>query len=306
MTNHDQLFKLLLQTFFREFLEVFVPRIYRAMEPAHIHFLDKELIRAQGAQRKTKLVDLVARVRLADKDGFVMVHIEHQARRARDLGRRMFLYAAWLMQRYGLPVYPVLVASYAQPRDAEPDRYRMEIRGFRVLEFRYRVVQLNRLRWRAYARFKNPAATALLAKMRIEPKDRVKVKLQVLRLMATLRLEPAKMDLIAGFMETYLALTAKEELAFQQAVLRIQDSKEKQSVMELMTSWERKGRQEGRQEGRLATIKRQLRVLTRNLTPPMEKEIDRLGEAELADLAEALLSFSSTRDLDRWLHEHRG
>ena len=100
------------------------------------------------------------------------------------------------------------------------------------------------------------------------------------------------MDLIVGFMENYLALSAKEELAFQQAVDRMGNNKEKQSVMELMTSWERKGRQ----EGRLAIVKR-LQVLTGKLSPSLERDVARL--------AEALLDFSSTRDLERWLQEHR-
>jgi hypothetical protein len=55
----------------------------------------------------------------------------------------------------------------------------------------------------------------------------------------------------------------------------------------------------------LATIKRQLEVLTGKLTPALEGNLDRLAEAQLADLAEALLGFSKTRDLERWLDEHR-
>jgi hypothetical protein len=308
MTSHDQHFKLLLQTLFREFLEVFAPEIHRSLSPSNIHFLDKELIRAQSGERKTRLVDLVARVRLGGQDGFVLVHVEHQARREREIGRRMFLYAAWLIQRYGLPVYPILLTSYDQPRDPEPDRYRMEVHGFRVLDFRFRVVQLNRLRWRDYVRVRNPAAAALMARMRIDPKDRVKAKLQILRLIATLRLEPAKMDLIAGFMDNYLALNAKEELAFRAAMDKLEDSNEKETVMQLMTSWERKGRlegrQEGRQEGQLATIKRQLQVLLGKLTASQEKDLEGLKEAQLSDLAEALLEFSTVKDLDRWLARH--
>ena len=249
--DHDQLFKLLLQTFFREFLQVFAPDLHRNLIRATIHFLDKELIRRQGGLRKTKLVDLVARVKLGRGEGFVLVHIEHQARRERDIGRRLFLYAAWLIQRYGLPVYPILLTSYDQPRDAEPSVYQMVVGGFRVLDFRFRVVQLNRLSWRSYARTRNPAAAALMAKMRISLRDRPRVKLQILRLLATFRLEPAKMELIAGFMENYLALNAKEELAFQASLDKVESSKEREQVMELMTSWERKGRQQGIRQGRV-------------------------------------------------------
>ena len=39
----------------------------------------------------------------------------------------------------------------------------------------------------------NPVASALMAKMNIADSDRPKVKLECLRLLATLRLNPAKM-----------------------------------------------------------------------------------------------------------------
>jgi hypothetical protein len=102
-------------------------------------------------------------------------------------------------------------------------------------------------------------------------------------------------------------------LAFQAALDKIEDSKEKHTVMQLMTSWERKGRQEGRQvgrqEGQLATIQRQLRVQVGKLTPARERDLQGLAQAQLAELAEALLDFSSLADLKRWLaarHEGGG
>lgn len=42
-----------------------------------------------------------------------------------------------------------------------------------------------------------------MAKMKIEPQDRPKVKAQCLRLMVTLKLNPAKMQLISGFIDCF-------------------------------------------------------------------------------------------------------
>ncbi|BAC89292.1 gsr1351 [Gloeobacter violaceus PCC 7421] len=50
--------------------------------------------------------------------------------------------------------------------------HRVEFPGFTVLEFHYRVLQLNRLNWRDYMRQENPVASALMAKMRIAPGER--------------------------------------------------------------------------------------------------------------------------------------
>ena len=247
MGEHDQNFKRLLRTFFRPFLAAFVPELHRVLDAKSIHFWDKELIQMRGGRARTKLVDLVARVRLRGEPSFVLVHVEHQARRDRSISLRLLSYAVWLMEQSGLPVYPILVTSYDRPTDAEPDRLVVRVRRRRILEFRYHVVQLNRLDWRRFLRLKNPAATALMAKMRLRREDRPKVKAQVLRLLATLRLDREKMNLIAGFVDSYLALTAKEELAFRGELVKLQDGTEKETVMELTTSWQRQGRAEGRE-----------------------------------------------------------
>jgi len=155
--------------------------------------------------------------------------------------------------------------------------------------------------WRDFARRPNPAAAALMARMNIRPEDRVKAKLQILRLLATMRLDLEKMNLIAGFVENYLTLTTKEELAFERELDKLDDNEQKASVMELMTSWERKGRQ----EGQLALVKRQLDRQVGRLKPEIERQVNRLSADRLGNLAEALLEFSSAEDLRRWLADKR-
>ena len=81
MTPHDAHFKQLLRTFFKEFLEAFVPGLGRELKPGSIEFLDKELVRGRGRKLRARLVDLVAKVRFRDQPGFVLVHVEHQAQR---------------------------------------------------------------------------------------------------------------------------------------------------------------------------------------------------------------------------------
>jgi hypothetical protein len=41
--DHDRLFKLLLRTFFMEFLALFLPEVAAYVEPGSVEFLDKEL-----------------------------------------------------------------------------------------------------------------------------------------------------------------------------------------------------------------------------------------------------------------------
>jgi hypothetical protein len=145
MISHDSHFKELLRTLFREFLEAFVPEIGGQLKPGEIEFLDKELLRRRGKSLRPRLVDLVAKVQFTDEPGFVLVHTEHQAKRASEVPRRLHFYATWLMEHYKLPVYPILLTSYDRPANPEPDRYLVQVRGLRVLDFRFKVVQLNRL-----------------------------------------------------------------------------------------------------------------------------------------------------------------
>lgn len=65
------------------------------------------------------------------------------------------------------------------------------------------------------------------------------------------------------------------------------------------------GRQEGRQEGELAVV---WRLLTRRLgtvEPELQSRIQELSSAQLEELAEALLDFSTKADLVAWLPTHQ-
>lgn len=104
-----------------------------------------------------------------------------------------------------------------------------------MLQFDYAVIQLNRLSWRKFVGTPNPVASALMAKMRIAPRDRPKVRMECLRLLATLRLDPARSRLIGGFIETYLQMTATEMKQYEREFAKLTPT-EKEGVMELMTS----------------------------------------------------------------------
>jgi hypothetical protein len=118
------------------------------------------------------VVDLLARVRVRGIAGYVLVHVEPQAREndIKKFPQRMFRYFAGLEARHSdVPIYPVAVLSF--DRLPQPDRYEMALPGLKVLEFRFRQVQLNQLSWREYMQHHNPVAVAFMTHMRIEPKD---------------------------------------------------------------------------------------------------------------------------------------
>lgn len=122
----------------------------------------------------------------------------------------MFRYFARLHEQHRLPVYPIALYSFDRPKRSAPNGYSVIFPDLTVLDFHFRAIQLNRLDWRDYINRENPIASALMAKMDIAEKDRPKVKLECLRLMVSLKLNPARMKLIAGFVDTYLRLSETE------------------------------------------------------------------------------------------------
>lgn len=308
MIDHDRLFKELLTTFFVEFLELFFPQVIAYVKRQSVEFLDKEIFTDVTAGEQYE-ADLVAKVKFREQETFFLVHVENQAQPQSNFGRRMFRYFARLSESKGLPVYPIAIFSYDAPRSPQPNIYRVEFPDKVVLEFNYAVIQLNQLNWRDFLRHQNPVASALMAKMNIAPQDRPKVKSECLRLLATLRLDPGRMQLISGFIDTYLRLTAEEEEIFRAEIARFEPV-EQEVVMQIVTSWMeqglQQGRQEGKQEGELTVILRQLTRRIGTVDPQLQERIQQLSLAQLEDLAEALLDFSAAGDLVTWLGSQEG
>jgi hypothetical protein len=216
---------------------------------------------------------------------------------------RMFRYFSRLTEKHRLPVFPVALLSYDKPLRKEPDRYRVEFPGQRVLDFKFRTVQLNRLNWRDFVRNPNPVASALMTKMSIAPKDRPKVKLECLRMMITLRLDPARATLIFMFMESYLRLTAVEKIAYDVEVEKI-DPKEREVFMEWTNEWIEKGKAEGVLLGRRELVLALLRRRFGGNADSLAESLSRLSAGLLDQLGVALFDFKTLADAQRWLAQH--
>ncbi|MGL5831915.1 MAG: DUF4351 domain-containing protein [Waterburya sp.] len=144
--------------------------------------------------------------------------------------------------------------------------------------------------------------------MKIDKRDRPNVKAECLRLMVTLKLDPAKMQLISGFIDTYLNLSSDEEQIFQ-TQLNTMEIKQREQIMEITTSWEQKGifkgREEGRIEGQTDTILRQLNRKLGTLPEKISILIKSLEPSQLDALTEDLLLFETLEDLTNWLNFER-
>jgi len=324
--DHDQLFKQLLCTFFLDFLDLFFPEILACLQPDSLVFLEQEFFTDIPLGQK-KLLDVVVKARFKDMplppglatETFFLIHVENQANWRTQFPKRMFRYFIRLFEKHGLPVYPIVVFSFDEPLRAEPDSFKVEFPGLVVFDFQFQVIQLNRLSWRDFMNRPNPVASALMSKMQIAIEDRPRVKLECLRLLATLKLDPARMQLISGFVDTYLRLNQSEQEQFRAQLGTIRATEQEQ-VMQIVTSWMEQGieqgleqgrlegRLEGKLEGRLEGQRAEalsfvLRLLTRRLgTLPTEtqQQIAQLSLTQLETLGEDLLDFSDSAALQLW------
>jgi hypothetical protein len=292
--DHDRHFKELLSTFFGEFLALFFPAVHAALEVDSFEFLQQETF-ADLLEGDVLVPDIVVKARYKGRDAFFLIHVEHQSSAPANMDWRMYRYWAVLFLRYGLPIYPIVVYSHRVPRKRQAGRYCVELADLTVLTFRYRVLQLSRMPWRRFLRSHNPVAAALMAKMDIAEQDRPRVKLECLRILASLRLDQAKTRLVSRFVDAYLSLDAVEELVFQRSIGRTPMQPEvRERVMEFITSWERRGlekgleqgREQGREQGQIEALRTGVR----------EVYVARFGSAHTA-LADHLLRIKSGKDL---------
>ena len=172
MIDHDRLFKELLTTFFVDFITLFFPAVASYLQPDSVVFLDKELF-TDIAGRERREADIVVKAQFRDRPTFFLIHIEHQSEAQADFSRRMFRYFTRLYEKYELPVYPIVIFSYDAPLREEPTSHRVAFSDITVLNFTYRVIQLNHLHWRDFLRQPNPVASALIAKMGIATERRI-------------------------------------------------------------------------------------------------------------------------------------
>ncbi len=306
MIAHDRLFKELLTTFFVEFIELLLPEVVPYLDKSSLVFLDKEIF-SDITRGEVHEVDLLVRAKFKDSNACFLIHTEAQAHYELDFGLRLFRYFARLRERLNLPVFPVVVFSFDTPMREQPRVYDELLPWLSVLHFEYRTIQLNRLKWRSYLNSANPIAAALMAKMQFARRDRPLVKLECLRMMVSLKLNPARSRLISGFVDSYLKLTAREQSAFDQELATV-DKKVREDIMEIVTSWMedgiKKGHAEGRREADLSLVTRLLNRRFGSFDDGLLEQVRSLATDSIEDLAEALLDFNSTDDLQTWLSSH--
>lgn len=300
--KHDFYFKKLLGMLFPDFIELFFPEMLEYLDRSSIQSMDKELLSTFDTEQVNE-ADLVMKVRFKNRDSFFLVLIETQAQVQAHFPLRLFFYFSKLLEKYQLPVYPIVVYSFDKPLKEQPSCLKIWFSDMEVLQFNYRCVQLNQLQWKDYQEVCNPVAAALMAKMRIAPSERACVKLKCMSLLEKLKRDEEITRLVSGFIDTYLRLTNKEMEEYEIHRNKL-DQESREAVMEIETSWQIKGRKEGRQEGMAMLLEKHLNRRFGSLPQEFVDKIQKLDSKKLLKLDEALLNFKAPADLAKWLAKH--
>lgn len=311
--DHDQLFKKLFDTFSLEFIQLFLPQLLDYIKPGSLRPADKEAFSKllQEIGERT-IADVLIEATFKDRDASFLIHVENQSSTQTNFGERMFWYWVRLRERYKHEVYPIVVFSHDTPTTKEPNVYIVSFPDIEINRFQYSVVQLNQLRWSDYLNHPNPVASALMSKMQVAPQDRLKVKLECIKMLLSLKLNRSKTGFVATFVDSYLELNPQEEQAFDAELEKIVTRPERKKYMEIMSGRQQRalrqgleqGLELGRRDGEADLMLEQLTYRFGKLRATSTKQIKSLTEPQLKELAKALFGFTNTDDLVAWLGQN--
>ena len=314
-TDHDGLFKELFCEFFADFLKAFFPSIFDYLNLEQLDFLQQELIIQPRKNRNTR-ADLVVKVKPKGQEhkGTILVHIENQIEKEEDFAKRMFKYFQRLDLTKNLPVIPIVVfAPDHVPLEEEPSQYIISFPFGKVLQFNFFKVELKKLYWRNYLDSNNPVALALMGKMLHDASEKIEMKFEFLTRIIRLNLDSEKLETLVGFFDVYVKLTEKQTKILLERLAEF-ESEEVVAVQRIITSWEKRGRQEGvelgrqegvelgRREGQIKVLVYQLKERFGSIPLEFEDKFRSLPPEELMSLSGKLLHVSSLAEFTKFLN----
>lgn len=266
MAPHDEAFKKLLQTFFRDFIQLFFPELDELIDYSHTRLLMQELlVDVVGAEARQ--LDLLIETKLKGIDAYILIHLEPQSYRDPRFVERMYIYFGRLYEKYRAGhrlIVPIAIFTGDGMRD-EPDTLRMALPWHEIMRFQMLKLELGRQDWRKFVDSDNPVAAALLAKMGYNKKDRRSLRLAYLSMLLRMRgrLDDAKLALVRSVADLYYEPDELEEKSIIQEFVKLHPEEEEQ-IMELMPAWERwayergikEGLEQGKQDAQTATVGR--------------------------------------------------
>ncbi len=294
--DYDSAWKDAFRLFLPQFLQMFHPPLFAALEPARpIRFLEQELRRLQRRAKVGKrTVDVLAELPLLEGgETWLLLHIEVQSSKDPDFPHRMWVYHYRTYDLYRRSVASMAVLA-DNSTEWRPSRYEVHHFGcsltleYPTFKLRDLISQIEELEL-----CDNPFALVVASHLRAQQTAedselRLDRKLALCRRLIRLGLTRDKVDGLFLVIDAILTLDPKLEEKFEQMIHSREDGME----LELFTSnrFIDKGRElgikEGREEGREVIARRMLergleRGLILDLTGFSEEELLAIEQLKL-------------------------
>ncbi len=302
MEDHDQRFKLILQTFFREFMELFFPEWARRFDLSQPEWLREEEYVDPPQGEKVRM-DLVAKLALREAIALgsnepdhwlALVHIEvESSESSTDIRRRMLDYYRALRKRYNLPVVPLVLFLRVGLDGIGWDAYEESVWGRRLVWFSYPYIGLPALDATPYLTGENLLGIALAALMRVPTERRAELKASAVERLGTSPLNEAQKYLLLECVETYFPLNGSESAEYRQLI----EATSKREVKQMPNMWIEIGKKEGRLEERHAILLTFLEKRFGPLTESVRERVDALEPKRVEEILDKILAAPSLRDL---------
>ena len=303
--DYDSPWKEALEYYFPEFLSLLFPAIHEKIDWSHPHeFLDKELQQVvRDAELGRRYADKLVKVwTLAGLERWVLIHVEVQGQKEADFDERMYVYNYRLFDRYQVDVVSLAVLADPSP-DFQAGAYRRDYWGCN-LRFSFPAVKLLKLGedWATLEASDNPFALVVMAHIMAqrnrEGGKRLDAKIQLTRLMYRRGYNKDRILTLFRVIDWLLYLPSELALAFEQALLTIEDEEK----MAYITSIERlgmergmqQGMQQGMRQGEVAVVHRLLeRKFGDEFTNTHRQRVEKADPDTLLDWSEQILSAQS-------------
>ncbi len=120
-----------------------------------------------------------------------------------------------------------------------------------------------------------------------------------------LNLDPARTQMVSGFVDTYLKLQEAEKQEFQAELDKIVEPQQKEGVMKIVTSWMEEGIEQGRREGKVELVLKLIAYRFGQVSSQVEAQVQKLSEAQVENLAQSLFGFTQVTELQTWLDQNK-
>ena len=243
--KHDQIWKMVIWTFFADFMELFLPDAARRLDFSRITPLNNEMFTAliDGERREP---DILAEVYTrSGEPEIILVHIEVQAARNRDVPYRMWEYYSLLRLRTKKPVLPIVLYLVRGTGGIVQEKYTESLFGIDIQTFSYTAVGLPDLSADEYLEKENILAPALSALMRGEKGTRVIRKLKAYQRMAGASMDDTRRTILMHVIDSYITLSPAEE----EEMSRKLEDRGNLEVHEMLSTYEVRGMKKGLEQG---------------------------------------------------------